>query len=264
MSIGILERQFERIGARVKTRAALAGDVRINVLVDRDGEYFDLLINRDRVNDLIAVNADPRDRHLLLLAKTWNETGSAEKQRFLCGHDERAWFVASVPGSASSVRQAKEALKPRIVRALQDRARVRSKDRNRRKNEVFIRQGEWFFIPQRDTRIREAWILRNEPIRRGTGKPHLCEFLVRTGGEVVYVSKGFSKVLTAAQHARLLQSTPALRQQSWTTMRRDMTVFVKGRVRHPDHKTVHLKCWHRVLPNTETETPGMGRVDFLD
>ena len=33
------------------------------------------------------------DRHLLLLVKT-----PVAKDRFLCGHDEREWFVAAVPG----------------------------------------------------------------------------------------------------------------------------------------------------------------------
>jgi site-specific recombinase XerD len=35
----------------------------------------------------------------------------------LCGHDEREWFVAAVPGGASSVRQAMEALQPQEVQA---------------------------------------------------------------------------------------------------------------------------------------------------
>jgi len=264
MKQSILERQFESIGARVKTSALRQGDLRMNVLSDRHGEYFDVQINPESVIDVFALSTDPRDRHLLLLAKTQDEKGVAQKQRFLCGHDERAWFVASVPGNASSVRQAKEALKPRSVRALQDLMQVRPKDRNRRKNRAFVRQGEWFFVPQPRLRVSEAWVLRNEPIRRGAGKPHMCELLVRTGGEVVYVSRGYPKALTSAQYARLLQGNPALRKLPWKTMRRDMAVFVKGRIRHPDHKTVYLACWHRVVLNTETEAPAMRNVAFLD
>jgi hypothetical protein len=259
-----LERSFESIGARVKTGMLERGDLRINVLSDRQGEYFDLLINPDRVADALALSADRRDRHLLLLAKTQDERGVVQKQRFLCGHDERAWFVASVPGNASSVRQAKEALKPRSLLVLQDRLRVRPKDRNRRKNAAFVRQGEWFFVPQPRLRVSDALVLRNEPIRRGAGKPHMCEFLVRTGGEVVYVSRGYPKALTAARHARLMHEKPSLRKLPWKIMRRDMAVFVKGRIRHPDHKTVYLSCWHQVVPNTETEAPSMRSVAFID
>jgi hypothetical protein len=264
MNDAILERQFGRIGARVKTAPLRQGVLRINVLSDRAGEYFDLQINPENVTEILALNADPGDRHLLLLAKTRDEKGGTQKQRFLCGHDERAWFVASVPGNASNVRQAKEALKPRSVRALQDRLRVRPKDRNRRKNEAFVRQGEWFFIPNPRLAVHQGLILRNEPIRRGAGKPHMCEFLMRSGGQAVYVSKGYPKALTAAQHARLLQQKPDLRKLPWTLMRRDMTVYVKGRIRHPDHKTVYLACWHQVVPNTETEASAMRHLAFLD
>jgi hypothetical protein len=45
--------------------------------------------------------------------------GAGEKRKFLCGQDERHWFVAAIPESApvGTVRQAKEALKPPDVRA---------------------------------------------------------------------------------------------------------------------------------------------------
>jgi hypothetical protein len=264
MNNSILERHFASIGARVKTAELQGGDLRINVLSDRQGEYFDLRINSKSVADILTLNADPRDQHLLLLAKINDVRGGAQKQRFLCGHDERAWFVASVPGTASTVQQAKEALKPARVRALQNRLGVRSKDRNRRRNDAFVRQGEWFFILQPRLRVHDGSVLRNEPIRRGLGNPHMCEFLVRTGGQAVYVSKGYPKALTSAQHARLLHENPALRKLTWKLMRQNMTVFVKGRIRHPDHKTVYLACWHQVIPNTESEAPAMRHVAFLD
>jgi len=264
MSQNILERQFESIGARIKTGVLQRGELQINVLSDRQGEYFDLQINPENVSDVLTLNADRHDRHLLLLAKIRDDKGLTQKQRFLCGHDERAWFVASVPGNPSTVRQAKEALKPASVRALQDRLGVRPKHRNRRRNDAFVRQGEWFFVPQPRFRVSEKAVLRNEPIARSGGKPHMCEFLVRTGGQVVYVSKGYPRALTIAQHARLLHEKPALRKQPWKMMRRDMAVFVRGRVRHSDHKTVYLACWHQVVPNTEAEAPGMRHVAFLD
>ncbi len=264
MDAAILERHFARMGARVKTREAFVDDLRINVLSDKQGEYFDLRVNRDHVSELFALNIDPADQHLLLLAKTQGGDGSERKHRFLCGHDERAWFVASVAGNASTVRQAKEALKPQAVRMLQERLQVRQKYRHRRKNEAFIRQGEWFFIPQANMRDPVGMILRDEPIQRGAGKPHLCEFLVRTGGQTVYVSRGSQKVLTVAEYARLLQNKPGQGKKPWKQMRQDMLVYVKGRIRHPDHKTVTLSCWHQVLMNTEAAAPGVRHVAFLD
>lgn len=264
MSQSILERQFEAIGARIKTSVLPRGELRINILSDGQGEFFDLQVNPESVSAVQTLNADRHDRHLLLLAKVQDDKGLTQKQRFLCGHDERAWFVASVPGNASTVRQAKEALKPASVRALQDRLGVRAKHRNRRRNQAFVRQGEWFFVPLPRFRASDQAVLRNEPIARSGGKPHMCEFLVRTGGQAVYVSKGYPKALSSAEHARLLHEKPALRKLPWQMRRRDMTVFVKGRIRHPDHKTVNLACWHQVIPNTESQAPASRHVAFLD
>jgi hypothetical protein len=70
------------------------------------------------------------------------------KQKFLCGHDERHWFVCAVPGnSVTNVVNAMEALQPAEVRGAVSQKVKRSKNRLRRRNEAFVRQGEWFFIP---------------------------------------------------------------------------------------------------------------------
>ena len=64
------------------------------------------------------LDVQPADRHLLLMVRE-----GGEKPKFLCGHDERHWFVAAVPESApvGTVRAAKEALKPAEVRTRQAR-----------------------------------------------------------------------------------------------------------------------------------------------
>ena len=87
-----------------------------------------------------------------------------------------------MPGGASSVTQAKEALKPTFVRTRENLLGVPTRLRNRRKNAAFLRQGEWFFVPVsawgRDP-INEKFILRHEPLRRGAGKAHIVEALYR-------------------------------------------------------------------------------------
>lgn len=50
----------------------------------------------------------------------------------------------------------------------------------------------------------------------------------------------------------------------WRAMRRDMDVYVRGTLRHADHKTIRLAGWHRVLMNTETQAAAMQNVAFLD
>ena len=105
---------------------------------------------------------------------------TATRSKYLCGHDERHWFVAGIPESApvGTVRQAKEALQPREVQNAVARRHVSGKARNRRKNAAFVRQGEWFFLPVADMTVDESLVLTNEPLRRGNGgKPHWAEFV---------------------------------------------------------------------------------------
>ena len=47
-------------------------------------------------------------------------------------------------------------------------------------------------------------------------------------------------------------------------MRRNLGVYVKGRIRHPDHASIRLYGWHRVLMNTEGQSKAMRNVAFLD
>ena len=61
-----------------------------------------------------------------------------------------------------------------------------------------------------------------------------------------------------------LARRPSLRKLRWVVMRRNAGVYVKGRITHPDHRTVHLNGWHQVVMNTETQAPAMRNVAFLD
>jgi hypothetical protein len=184
------------------------------------------------------------------------------KHRFLLGHDERHWFVAGIPETTpvSRVRDAKQALKPDLV--LKSERGLRAKYRDRRSNAAFIRQGEWFFVPAPDVRVERLLVLRNEPIARGGGKPHVCEEVYRFGGETVYVSRGAPNGLTEEGYRAL--SEVERNRWNWRIMRRNPKVFVRGRVRHLDHKTVMLDGWHEVLSNTENLSHAMRNVAFLD
>ncbi len=96
--------------------------------------------------------------------------------------------------------------------------------------------------------------MRNEPIARGGGKPHLCEEIVRQGGELVYLAAGYPQGVTESERMRLMNRNPKLRHLHWVAQRRNPSVFVRGRVRHPDHKTIVLNGWHQVLMNTENQS----------
>ena len=101
MSSETLERRFAAVGARVKVAdGPWRGEPRIDVRADARGEYFDVrFAGGESEVELEVVDAQPRDRHLLLLARV-----GGEKSKFLCGHDERHWFVAAVPEAARGVR----------------------------------------------------------------------------------------------------------------------------------------------------------------
>jgi hypothetical protein len=269
MDTSNLLREFARIGARVKfsdglssRRRATSGVLTLDVQEDREGEFFEVATSPAGDPEVAVLNVEPSDRHLLLLVR---EDG--DKRKFLCGHDERHWFVAAIPESApvGTVRQAKEALKPDDVIAAQGRAGLRAEVGNRRKNAAYRRQGEWFFLPIKDMHVDERRVLRNEPLSRGNGsKPHWVDFCYRTGGESVYVCRRHPSGVTEDEYRRILTANPRANSWGWQSMRRNMGVYVRGRVRHADHRTIVLHGWHRVLMNTENQAQSMKNLAFLD
>jgi hypothetical protein len=263
MDTSLLDTKFARMGARLKVVGdnRTMGPVFLNVRADGEGEFFEIVRDSGSEAQIAVLDVQPAERHLLLLVRE----GKA-KSKFLCGHDERHWFVASIPETApvGTVRQAKEALKPAEVQSAQARRGLRAKARARRKNAAYVRQGEWFFVPATGVVVDEKLILRDEPLTRGRGKPHWADFCYRTGGETVYVCARRPNGVTAAQYKHLLASNPKARGWGWRTMRRNAGVYVRGRIRHTDHKTVVLHGWHRVVMNTEWQSKAMRNVAFLD
>jgi hypothetical protein len=264
MDTNLLKAKFEKLGARAKIgqlRRLTGSSLVIDIGHDRHGEFFD--IQAADAADVEVLDVQPRDRHLLLMVRqAAPRPGLPDtKDKFLCGHDERHWFVAGVPQQASSVVTAKEALKPQVVRDRERGKKGKRSKRLRRKTEVFIRQGEWFFIPAPDVQVNEQRILSHEPIRRGGSKPHMCEQLYRDGGITVSVCGQYPNGLTAGQYRKLLNQNPSAAKWGWRTMKRNPVAYVRGKITHPDHATIRLDGWHRVEMNTESRSSS---VAFLD
>ena len=238
MSMDVVSRRFEQMGARLDWTGPLWGGV---PTVDVSRSTFVLRFPGGRAVGLDVVDA--RWRHLLLLVRD-----GELKSKFLCGRDERHWFVAAVPESAhwvSGVESAMQALRPELVEDVV--RRESSKRRRRRRAAPFIRQGEWFFVPV-DIDPPRLEILRNEP-------------LVRSGGELVYVNwRG--DVMSAARHES--RSRDQRRTDPRWPMTRDPELYARGAVRHPHHATIELRGWHRVVMNTEQKARAMQHVVFLD
>jgi hypothetical protein len=129
----------------------------------------------------------------------------ASQRRILVGMDESQLFICPLEKRASSVKEAHRKLAPEEV----DRARHSLKVK---------RQGEWFFVPVRNSdklrQIGEACAAgefsSDAPIT-AAGRPHRVEQLVEI----------------------------------------DYERYSMGKVRHPDHRTLRLESWHRVFRNTE-------------
>jgi hypothetical protein len=255
-------RASHRPSAEQSAREAL-DTLRVDVWRDSDGEYFDVRCDpRVRVE---AADVQPTDRHLLLVARVaGGSTGLSPWSTFLCGHDEKAWFVAAIPeaAAASDVQAAKDALKPAAVWEEMRSRGVPMAQRDARRTAAFVRQGEWFFLPRPGLNMSRSQALRNEPIQRGSGRPHVCQFLYRIAGEEVFVCGQYPNGLDVKEYNRLSKKKRA--RHRWRQMYRNARVYVKGKIRHPDHKTVFLNFWHEVVPNTETDARAMSQVAFLD
>jgi hypothetical protein len=263
----VLERPFSQMGARVKFGEPetsrwmrTVSPVALDVRHDREGEFF--LVSKRADVTVQVLEVKPKERHLVLLARVPDGFGHETKSRFLLGHDERHWFVAAIPerSPVSTVAAAKQALKPEHV--LRVEALVKNKVRQRRINKARVRQGEWFFVPAPLLKVDPRLTFKNEPLRRGGGKPHVCQELYRQGGEMVYINHRYPNGLSQAAYAAL--SEREKRQPGWRSMVRNPHVYVRGTVHHSDHKTIFLSGWHEVFMNTETQAVAMRNVAFLD
>jgi hypothetical protein len=246
------------MGARVTVNPRRTGFA-VDIGHDRRGSLFDIAVD-ELVTQVSALDVQSASRHLLLVVRR------GETHKYLCGHDERDWFAAAVPdsGGVANVRGALDALKPEDVRLALVQKRVKRQHRNRRRNAAFVRQGEWFFIPEPDFVADPLTVLHNEPLSRGRGKAHWVEFLCRSGGAAVYVSREYPEGLSEAKYRELVTSQPDKKRLRWMAMRTGAQAYARGKVRHPDHKTIRLDVWHRVLMNTENEAPAMRHLVFLD
>jgi hypothetical protein len=152
-----------------------------------------------------------------------------DERRLLIGMDERHLFVAQIDGGerrkATTVRDAHTQLAP---------AGIPGTDRERKKKGI-KRQGEWFFLPttaqerqEIASAIKVIGVQKKVPVGpSGRGRSHVIDERV-----VVLRPDGSTR-----------------------------PVFARGRLRHPDHRTLKLQEWHRVLMNTEDRSVEATWVD---
>jgi len=264
----LIEEKFEKMGAHVNISVNKPTNSRwdsnprpidLDILQNSGGSFFS--IKHDEDVELTILDVKPKERHLLLMART-----DDEKFKFLCGHDERDWFVAAIPERTpvKDVASAMEHLKPREIRDLQRNMGIKTKDKNKRKNDAYLRQGEWFFVPDPDFKVDEQLIMKKEPLLRGRGNPHVAAELHRFGGTTVYVSRSEPNGISPKEYEKLRKNDPKFNRGVWRQQQKDMSVYVRGTIKHADHATIHLDCWHKVIPNTEADAKAMRHLTFID
>ena len=257
---------FENIGARATIRplGKYAPDRRrrpmaIDVIDDGSSEYFDIQLGTGI--RLTALDIQAGQQHLVLAAS--NDVG---EDKFLCGHDERHWFTAALPHDevVTDVKTAKEALKPKLVKI---RERRKRSGKHPRRSDVFLRQGEWFFIPWPHARIdRDRIACNGRLVREAGSKPHHCEFLFDAARQE-YVCDRFPKLyFYEAEYQEILQTRRKARRWNWRRLPLQPDIYVKGWITHIDHSPLFLDVWHRVELNRESTAIAMSlsRMVYLD
>jgi hypothetical protein len=243
-----LSKHFHRIGAQYTEQPVETDTFNVSVRTIEGKPTFVYSAANTFAISLLHIN--PATKHLLLMVKSQKD----EKHKILCGFDERGYFAAEIPKKfgVKDVTTALEALKPGVVLDAQVGTNLKAKYFAKRKTLAYIRQGEWFFIPMPTIfKINPLVILKDEPIQRGTGKPHMCEEFARIGGQLVYVTSKFQNGLTQLQYEEHVAKHPEDRKLYTQTRTRDAMIYARGRITHRDHKTLYLDRWHRVASNTE-------------
>jgi hypothetical protein len=206
-------------------------DIRRRKQRSAHSEYF--LVWPGHADNIVVVQGvDARERQLVLMVReperefyvpTRNggflrRTTPGSKRHFLAGRDERQLFMCRLPRACTTVRQAHEALRAPQVK--ESRSAI---DRT-------LRQGEWFFLVPSETEREElesaiaghrSWIRNKVSIGSiifRAGKPHVADELV-----VHRNATGENRV------------------------------YVRGAVRHADHKTLRFDHWREVVRNREVD-----------
>ena len=197
---------------------------------------------RRRVLENRGVLVKETDKHFIIKRKT-----SSEKRHFLMGVDERQLFVAQLKTGVTNIEEARKQLGNTVLFHEGPRRMTPG------------RQGEWFFVEA--TKEQEAalnlllekkriFILEKENIGRHAGRPrgnpHVADELV--------VLPANKKIMVEAQSSKWANKNKDLSKVEPIYPIRDKEVFVRGCIRHRDHKTIKYTRWHQVILNNEGAT----------
>jgi hypothetical protein len=162
------------------------------------------------------------------------------KRHFLMGRDERQLFICQLPKLVKNVPEAFDSLKHPTVLFFEGR------------NKNVVRQGEWFFL--------NATGLELEKINRLLEAKKID---IKKGQNIGAIAQDRLFVAGNPHVADEIVCIPAkMLLRGWSA--REQELFVRGCVRHHDHKTIVCGNWKKVLRNTEvqdTESAISGWID---
>jgi len=281
-----LVKSFEKAGLRlellkepIRTGTGMADIVQLDVGRDLRGsgrtEWFRLWPGH-KDNVIQVRDADKKNKQLVLLVneperefedripirKSWRKGGGTEPTRdqvkaqlrgrerilhrtkkewviirrtdgntryFLMGVDERQLFIAQLAEPCTTVDQAHRSLGRTVLTA-----------DGTRKGSALDRQGEWFFWETRQ-QTRDAideLVAKNKlAVHRGVA---IGRFAGRGGGNPHIADE--------------LIVTPPLDKLNHGFGVRPRSVYVRGKIRHVDHKTIKFSHWREVVANNEGAT----------
>jgi hypothetical protein len=70
--------------------------------------------------------------------------------------------------------------------------------------------------------------------------------------------------ISLGEYQTLISSDSNARGYGWRRRVRDAEVYARGEIRHKDHRTVDLWCWHRAYMNRERFAKHAPQIAFLD
>lgn len=168
-------------------------------------------------------------------------------RHFLMGVDERQLFVAQLKEGVTSINEARKQLGNTVV--FHEGARRMTPSR----------QGEWFFVRATEKqeeildlllKKKRIFILEKESIGKHAGRPrgnpHIADELV--------VLPAKESIIVEAQSSKWAKENKDLTKVKAIYPIRQKEVFVRGCVRHRDHKTIKYTHWHQVILNNEGAT----------
>lgn len=200
------------------------------LMVHEKPREFEVTIPRGHIEPSDRVIRKAHANRVVVARKTPDE-----KRHMLLGVDERNHpFVTRLPEAAVTVADAHEALKPDRLKGIQVGGKGKNYKRGRNDLKV-VRQGEWFFI---ETSWEQRQFLQSQE-----------------NGQKLAIQK---KVPIGHQHGRV-SGNPHIADELVSGIN---TTWVRGKVRHTEHKTLKFKQWVEVVRNTEIGgNPGVSWVD---